>query len=185
VTLIEDAAHALGALTPDGPVGACRHADIAVFSFHPVKAITAGEGGMVTTRRHELVERLREFRTHGMVRDPSRLERAEGGWYSEQQDLGFDDRLADMQYALGRSQLTKLERFVTRRNELAKRYRALLADIDQLELPRRLPRATAMHITCSSCATATAATGEGACTSSRARSTVRARISTAGTAVPA
>jgi perosamine synthetase len=140
VTIIEDAAHALGALTPDGPVGSCHHADMAVFSFHPVKAITSGEGGMVTTRRGELAERLREFRTHGMVRNASRLERAEGGWYFEQQDLGFNYRLTDMQSALGRSQLAKLERFVTRRNELAESYRALLADVEQLELP---PAATA------------------------------------------
>jgi perosamine synthetase len=139
VTIIEDAAHALGAATPDGPVGACRHADMAVFSFHPVKAITTGEGGMVTTRRSALAERLREFRTHGMVRDPSRLERAEGGWYSEQQDLGFNYRLTDMQAALGRSQLAKLERFVARRNELAERYRALLADVEQLDLPPAAP----------------------------------------------
>jgi perosamine synthetase len=135
VTIIEDAAHALGALTPDGPVGACRHADMAVFSFHPVKAITSGEGGMVTTRRGELAQRLREFRTHGMVRDPSRLEHTEGGWYSEQHDLGFNYRLTDVQSALGRSQLAKLERFVSRRNELAERYRSLLADVAPLELP--------------------------------------------------
>jgi UDP-4-amino-4,6-dideoxy-N-acetyl-beta-L-altrosamine transaminase len=135
VMIIEDAAHALGALTPDGPVGACRHADMAVFSFHPVKAITSGEGGMVTTRRGELAERLREFRTHGMIRHPSRLERTEGGWYSEQHDLGFNYRLTDIQSALGRSQLAKLERFVSRRNELAARYRSLLADLAPLELP--------------------------------------------------
>ena len=139
VTIIEDAAHALGALTPDGPVGSCRHADMAVFSFHPVKAITSGEGGMVTTSHGELAERLREFRTHGMVRDASRLERAEGGWYFEQQDLGFNYRLTDMQSALGRSQLAKLERFVTRRNKLAERYRALLVDVEQLELPPPAP----------------------------------------------
>jgi perosamine synthetase len=135
VMIIEDAAHALGALTPDGPVGACRHADMAVFSFHPVKAITSGEGGMVTTRRGELAERLREFRTHGMIKDPCRLEHTEGGWYSEQHDLGFNYRLTDIQSALGRSQLAKLERFVSRRNELAERYRLLLADVDPLELP--------------------------------------------------
>ncbi len=135
VMIIEDAAHALGALTPDGPVGACRHADMAVFSFHPVKAITSGEGGMVTTRRSELAVRLREFRTHGMIRDRSQLECTEGGWYSEQHDLGFNYRLTDIQSALGRSQLAKLERFVSRRNELAERYRSLLGDVAPLELP--------------------------------------------------
>jgi perosamine synthetase len=134
VTIVEDAAHAIGALTPDGPVGACRHSDMAVFSFHPVKTITTGEGGMVTTRSEETARRLREFRSHGMVRDRARLAREEGGWYSEQQELGFNYRLTDIQSALGRSQLTKLERFVARRNELADRYRELLGEVAELEL---------------------------------------------------
>jgi UDP-4-amino-4,6-dideoxy-N-acetyl-beta-L-altrosamine transaminase len=135
VRIIEDAAHALGARTADGPVGSCRHSDMAIFSFHPVKAITSGEGGMVTTRCVELAQRLREFRTHAMVRDSARLERDEGGWYSEQQDLGYNYRLTDIQAALGSSQLAKLERFIARRNDLAERYRTLLADVEQLELP--------------------------------------------------
>jgi dTDP-4-amino-4,6-dideoxygalactose transaminase len=134
VRIIEDAAHALGAWTPEGPVGACRHSDMAVFSFHPVKAIACGEGGMVTTRSEEIAVRLRELRTHGMVRDPARLERAEGGWYSEQQTLGFNYRLTDIQSALGCSQLSKLERFIAARNEIAERYRELLCDVEQLEL---------------------------------------------------
>jgi perosamine synthetase len=139
VTIIEDAAHAIGARTPAGPVGACRHADMAAFSFHPVKTITSGEGGMITTRRDDLAERLREFRTHGTVRGPSRLEQSQGGWYYEQRDLGFNYRLTDLQSALGRSQLAKLERFVARRNELAERYRELLGDLEQLELAPSAP----------------------------------------------
>jgi perosamine synthetase len=139
VTIIEDAAHAIGAYTSDGPVGACRHADMAVFSFHPVKTITSGEGGMVTTRDSDTAQRLREFRTHGMVKDPSRLERREGGWHYEQHDLGYNYRLTDLQSALGLSQLGKLERFVTRRNELATRYRQLLGDLEQLELAPAAP----------------------------------------------
>jgi perosamine synthetase len=139
VTIIEDAAHAIGALTPDGPVGACRHADMAVFSLHPVKTITSGEGGMVTTRRGDLAERLRMFRTHGMTGDPAWLEREEGRWYYEQRELGFNYRLTDIQSALGRSQLAKLERFVARRNEVADRYRELLGDIERLELPPAAP----------------------------------------------
>jgi UDP-4-amino-4,6-dideoxy-N-acetyl-beta-L-altrosamine transaminase len=134
VTIIEDAAHAIGARTPDGPVGACRHSDMAVFSFHPVKTITCGEGGMVTTRSEETARRLSEFRTHGMVRERARLEHEDGGWYFEQQELGFNYRLTDIQSALGRSQLSKLERFVARRNEIAARYRDLLGDIAELEL---------------------------------------------------
>jgi perosamine synthetase len=139
VRIVEDASHALGALTPEGPVGACRHSDMAVFSFHPVKTITSGEGGMVTTRDQEIARRLREFRTHGMVKDAARLEREEGGWYAEQQELGFNYRLTDIQSALGRSQLAKLERFVARRNELADRYRELLGDLAELELAPATP----------------------------------------------
>jgi perosamine synthetase len=139
VTIIEDAAHAIGAHTPDGPVGSCRHADMAVFSFHPVKTITSGEGGMVTTRHGETAARLREFRTHGMVKDPMRMQEADGPWHYEQHDLGFNYRLTDLQAALGRSQLSKLERFVRSRNEVADRYRELLGDLEQLELPPAAP----------------------------------------------
>lgn len=139
VTIVEDAAHAIGALTPDGPVGCCRHADMAVFSFHPVKTITSGEGGMVTTRDSATARRLREFRSHGMVKDPSLLERREGGWHYEQHDLGFNYRLTDLQSALGRSQLAKLERFVARRNELAARYRELLGTEERLTLAPAAP----------------------------------------------
>ncbi len=139
VKIVEDAAHAIGALTPDGPVGCCKHSEMAVFSFHPVKTITSGEGGMVSTRDGATAERLREFRSHGMVKDPARLQRPEGGWYHEQQDLGFNYRLTDLQSALGRSQLAKLERFVAARNELAGRYRELLGDVEQLELAPAAP----------------------------------------------
>ena len=140
VAIVEDAAHAIGARTAEGPVGCCSHSDMAVFSFHPVKTITSGEGGMVTTRDATTARRLREFRTHGMVKDPARLERpGEGGWHYEQHELGFNYRLTDLQAALGRSQLAKLERFVARRNELAARYRELLGDLEQLELAPAAP----------------------------------------------
>jgi perosamine synthetase len=139
VTIVEDAAHAIGARTPDGPVGCCRHSDMAVFSFHPVKTITSGEGGMVTTRDGATAERLREFRGHGMVKDPARLAHPEGGWYHEQHDLGFNYRLTDIQAALGRSQLAKLERFVAARRLVADRYRELLGDVERLELAPAAP----------------------------------------------
>lgn len=135
VTLIEDAAHAIGARQADEPVGACRHSDMAVFSFHPVKTVTSAEGGMVTTRDEELYQRLVDFRTHGMVRDSDRLIRPdEGGWYMEQQMLGFNYRLSDVHSALGISQMRKLEDFIARRNEIAERYRIALADVPQLML---------------------------------------------------
>jgi perosamine synthetase len=136
VAIIEDAAHAAGAWTPDETVGACRHSDLAVFSFHPVKAITTGEGGMVTTRDERLRDRLAAFRTHGIVRaaDPE-----QGGWFQEQRALGFNYRLSDIHAALGRSQLRRLDRFVAARNAVAGRYREALGDLQALELPPSAP----------------------------------------------
>jgi UDP-4-amino-4,6-dideoxy-N-acetyl-beta-L-altrosamine transaminase len=121
--VVEDAAHALGARTPDGPVGNCAHSDMACFSFHPVKAITTAEGGAVTTNSDELAGRLRRFRSHGTISKPEH-----GGWYYEIDELGYNFRISDLQAALGTSQLGKLPRFIERRNELAARYRELLAD---------------------------------------------------------
>jgi len=123
--VIEDAAHALGASTPDGPVGNCARSDACVFSFHPVKTITTAEGGAVTTNSAELAGRLRRFRSHGMVARPER-----GGWCYEISELAPNARISDIHCALGASQLTKLEPFVARRNELARRYQDQLADLD-------------------------------------------------------
>ncbi len=120
--VIEDAAHALGALTPDGPVGNCARSDLCVFSFHPVKVMTTGEGGAVTTNDAGLAERLRRFRNHGIVPKPEL-----GPWYYEIDALGWNYRMTDLQAALGTSQLAKLDRFVAKRQELASRYRQLLA----------------------------------------------------------
>jgi len=139
VAIVEDAAHALGGHVDGDPVGSCAHSDMAVFSFHPVKAIAAGEGGMVTTRDPELKRRLEEFRTHGMVRDPDRLRRHDGGWYMEQQELGFNYRLSDIHSALGRSQLRKLGDFVAARNRVAGRYDDALVALDAIELPPSAP----------------------------------------------
>jgi UDP-4-amino-4,6-dideoxy-N-acetyl-beta-L-altrosamine transaminase len=139
VKLIEDAAHALGATVDGEPVGSCAHADMAVFSLHPVKAIATGEGGMVTTRSPELADRLRLFRSHGLTKDPQLLTRADGPWYQEQHELGFNYRLTDIQSALGRSQLRKLDRFVARRNEIADRYRDAFAAENPIELPPAAP----------------------------------------------
>ena len=122
--VIEDAAHALGARTPDGPVGNCAHSDLCCFSFHPVKVVTTGEGGAVTTNDAVLAAALRRFGRHGVVPRPDL-----GGWAYEIAEEGHNLRLSDIAAALGTSQLAKLERFVTRRNELADRYRVLLADL--------------------------------------------------------
>ena len=132
--IIEDAAHALGALTPDGPVGNCAHSDMCCFSFHPVKPITTAEGGMVTTNDPVLAEKLRLFRSHGIVRKPEN-----GAWYYEITDLGYHYRMTDIQAALGFSQMKKLERFMDRRNEIALRYRELLAHTN-IGLPPAAPK---------------------------------------------
>jgi UDP-4-amino-4,6-dideoxy-N-acetyl-beta-L-altrosamine transaminase len=131
--VIEDAAHALGALTPDGPVGNCAHSDMCCFSFHPVKPITTGEGGMVTTNSDELAARLKRFRSHGIVRKPEC-----GEWYYEISEMGYNYRLTDIQAALGLSQSRKLEKFTLRRNEIAAVYREQLEDMS-LELPPAAP----------------------------------------------
>ncbi len=140
--VIEDAAHALGATTPDGPVGNCARSDLCTFSFHPVKHVTTAEGGAVTTNSDELAEALRRFRNHGMVRIPE-----EGGWYYEIASEGFNYRITDIQSALGTSQLAKLDGFVARRRELAARYRRLLADTDVVLPPEEQPGFThAYHL---------------------------------------
>jgi len=140
VTVIRDASHSLGAIDRGTPVGSCREADMTVFSFHPVKAVTAGEGGIVTTRDEGLRDALREFRNHGFTKDPGRLERDEGGWYYEQQTLGFNYRLSDIHCALGLSQLERLEEFIERRNAVAARYREQLEDVEGIELPPAAPK---------------------------------------------
>ncbi|HKR25252.1 MAG TPA: UDP-4-amino-4,6-dideoxy-N-acetyl-beta-L-altrosamine transaminase [Allosphingosinicella sp.] len=129
VKIIEDASHAIGARGPGGePVGSCRWSDITIFSFHPVKIVTTGEGGAAATRDPALAQRMAELRTHGITKERGRLDDpAAGGWYHEQQGLGFNYRLTDIQAALGTSQMTRLEQYVVRRNELAERYDALLA----------------------------------------------------------
>jgi perosamine synthetase len=122
--VIEDAAHALGASTPDGPVGSCARSDLCCFSFHPVKPITTAEGGAVTTNDPDLAERLRRFRHHGITPTPDR-----GAWAYDIPELGVNYRLTDVQAALGTSQLAKLDRFIGLRNAQAARYRELLADL--------------------------------------------------------
>ncbi len=126
--VVEDAAHALGATYDGQPIGNCRHSSQAIFSFHPVKHITTGEGGAITTNDPELAWRLRVFRSHGMVHDRERFEaEPPSPWYYEQQELGYNYRLSDVQCALGLSQLKKLDRFLARRRELSAEYDAALA----------------------------------------------------------
>lgn len=133
--IIEDACHALGGSYQDAPVGSCRYSDLTVFSFHPVKSITTGEGGMVTTNDHALFEKLNLLRSHGITRGLDKFQgEVSEPWYYEQITLGFNFRLSDLQAALGLSQLSRLVDFVQRRRHLAKRYDQALN-----ELPLVLP----------------------------------------------
>jgi len=128
--IIEDASHAIGARYRGEPVGRCAHSDITVFSFHPVKVITSGEGGMAITNDAAIARRMRLLRTHGITRDPADMTREpDGPWYYEQIALGFNYRMTDLHAALGSSQLQRLDEWVAARNRIAARYDALLAEL--------------------------------------------------------
>lgn len=123
----EDASHAVGAEYLDTKVGSCAFSDMTVFSFHPVKIVTTGEGGMVLTNDAALYEKLRLYRSHGITRDPRYMtHESDGPWYYQQIALGFNYRMTDMQAALGCSQMDRLDEFVARRRALAARYDTLL-----------------------------------------------------------
>jgi UDP-4-amino-4,6-dideoxy-N-acetyl-beta-L-altrosamine transaminase len=139
VKVIEDAAHAIGADYRGVKIGAGAHSDMTSFSFHPVKIMTTAEGGMVTTNDEELYRRLAMLRTHGITRDPDFMTgESEGGWYYEQIELGYNYRITDVQAALGLVQLSRIEPFLARRRELARRYDTALADLP-LTLPWQHP----------------------------------------------
>lgn len=143
--IIADASHAVGAKYRGVPVGSL--ADVTVFSFHAVKVITTGEGGLCVTASNELAERLQLLRSHGITRDEGRMRNpSEGGWYYEQVDLGYNYRITDFAAALGRSQLEKLTERAAARERLAVRYDEKLAGMP-LKLPVRLPdRQSAHHL---------------------------------------
>lgn len=134
--VIEDGAHALGAEYKGRKIGGLS--DMTTFSFHPVKPITTGEGGMVMTNDENLYQRLCLFRSHGITRDEELLESHEGAWYYEQQLLGYNYRLTDIQCALGISQMNKLDRFLERRRKLAKRYDAAFFDCTDIVTPYQM-----------------------------------------------
>jgi perosamine synthetase len=144
--LVEDASHALGATYQEKPVGSI--ADMTIFSFHPVKAITTGEGGAVASLDERLLEKVKRFRNHGMVREPeSHVIQGQGAWHQEVQHLGLNYRLPDPLAALGSSQLTKLKRFIEERTRLAERYSRILAGVDGVRLPIARPGVThAWHL---------------------------------------
>ena len=125
--IIEDASHAIGGKYLNEPIGNCKYSDITVFSFHPVKIITTGEGGMALTNNNKLFKHMSLLRSHGITRDPSQMtKQADGDWYYQQIELGYNYRMTDIQAALGVSQLKRLDDYVSRRHELSTRYNELL-----------------------------------------------------------
>jgi UDP-4-amino-4,6-dideoxy-N-acetyl-beta-L-altrosamine transaminase len=130
ILLIEDACHALGARYHDSTIGECRYSDMTVFSFHPVKAITTGEGGAITTRTPEVAKRLQLYRGHGITRDSADFSAdSPGDWHYEQQELGYNYRLTDIQATLGISQLKRLDYYITARRQKADYYTQQLGGI--------------------------------------------------------
>lgn len=135
--VIEDGAHALGSVYKGKKVGCLS--DMTTFSFHPVKPITTGEGGMIMTDNEEVYKRLVLFRSHGITRDESMMTRNEGPWFYQQLDLGYNYRITDIQCALGCSQMRKLDKFLKRRRELVERYNNAFIECDNIVTPYQLP----------------------------------------------
>ncbi len=128
--VIEDGCHAIGGKYQDAFIGCCKYSDITVFSFHPVKIITTAEGGMALTNQPHLAEKMQLFRSHGITRDAEKMtHEADGDWYYQQLDLGFNYRMTELQAALGLSQLKQLARFVERRHVIAQQYQTLLSSL--------------------------------------------------------
>lgn len=128
IKIIEDASHALGSQLCQEKIGSCKYSDLTVFSFHPVKMITTGEGGIISVNDKDLYQTLISLRSHGITRDSEEMKELHGPWYYEQQMLGFNYRMTDLSAALGISQLKKISNFVSKRNYLADIYKDLLDD---------------------------------------------------------
>jgi UDP-4-amino-4,6-dideoxy-N-acetyl-beta-L-altrosamine transaminase len=145
--IIEDASHAIGGRYLDQPIGGCQYSDITVFSFHPVKIITTAEGGLAMTNDPELAQKMQLLRSHGVTRDPQLMTKpAEGAWYYQQVDLGFNYRMTELQAALGSSQMSRLDEFVAKRHALQVRYHELLADLPVV-MPYQYPDSySALHL---------------------------------------
>jgi UDP-4-amino-4,6-dideoxy-N-acetyl-beta-L-altrosamine transaminase len=147
IRIIEDASHAIGGRYRGAAIGGCAYSDITVFSFHPVKIITTGEGGMALTNDRELAARMRLLRTHGITREPDRMEGCDhGSWYYEQLDLGFNYRMTDFQAALGLSQHDRLDEFVARRRQIACAYDERLADLPLILPLQNCDTESAFHL---------------------------------------
>jgi UDP-4-amino-4,6-dideoxy-N-acetyl-beta-L-altrosamine transaminase len=128
--IIEDASHAIGGKYQNRQIGSCLYSDITIFSFHPVKIITTGEGGMASTNSPVLAEKMRLLRSHGVTRNAKLMtKRSEGAWYYQQIDLGFNYRMTDIQAALGISQMRRIDQFIKHRHEIQQRYDKQLAQL--------------------------------------------------------
>ncbi len=145
--IIEDASHAIGGRYSDKPVGNGKYSDVTVFSFHPVKIITSAEGGMAVTNSAELAEKMALLRSHGITRDENVMNKqADGDWYYQQVDLGYNYRMTELQAALGLSQLQRLDEFVARRHQIVNEYNKQLNNLP-LILPYQLPETySAYHL---------------------------------------
>lgn len=145
--VIEDASHAIGADQGNRPVGSSAFSDITVFSFHPVKIVTTGEGGMAVTNDDGLAQSMALLRSHGITRDPALMTQApDGPWYYQQVTLGFNYRMTDIQAALGLSQMARLDAFIARRHEIADRYDRLLAGLPVQRPLRAHGSRSALHL---------------------------------------
>lgn len=146
-TVIEDASHAIGGTYKEAKIGSCAYSDMTIFSFHPVKIITTGEGGMVLTNRRDLFDKLIMLRSHGITRDADKMTHpADGPWYYEQLTLGFNYRMTEIQAALGGSQLQRINEFIDKRRYLVERYRQGLKDLP-VTLPFERPECqSAWHL---------------------------------------
>jgi UDP-4-amino-4,6-dideoxy-N-acetyl-beta-L-altrosamine transaminase len=145
--IIEDASHAIGGKYKGEAIGNCRYSDITVFSFHPVKIITTGEGGMALTNDVQLAKCMQLLRTHGITRDENEMTHtSDGPWYYQQIALGYNYRLTDIQAVLGLSQMQRLDEFVTKRHVIAERYNQLLADLPLITPWQHKDSYSALHL---------------------------------------
>jgi dTDP-4-amino-4,6-dideoxygalactose transaminase len=145
--IIEDASHAIGGKYRGERIGNCHYSDITIFSFHPVKIITTGEGGMAITNDATLAEQMSLLRSHGITRDENQMTSAsDGAWYYQQIALGFNYRMTDIQAALGISQMARIESFISRRHEIASRYNNLLSTLPVITPFQHTDGHSALHL---------------------------------------